>query len=314
MCARQPKVHSVQQSEVDLRRFLRRPIVAIALVVLCTATLLAGGGFTSSRAGADPTSTPVRYSGGPYVALGDSRASGSFFTPSPGYFGGCKRSALNYPTVVAALTLPRRFIDISCSGALAEHLYRVGQQTSGGYKPPQVWSVPSDAQVVTVSIGGNDMAWGRIVGPCNTSPFGDRHCRSNRGLAQLAINRIAVMENAVTPALAAIRRKAPHAQIIVVGIGGFMGSHGCWPLVPISDPDVRWLHGVFDRANRALARATAKIDGQFVDVNRASAGHDPCGLTSWYESSLSNRIAYPYHLNKSGSIGVAALVNGAIRR
>lgn len=305
----------MQHGELTSSRLPRRPFATITLVLLIAAALLGTGGFASPSAEAAPASaTPVRYSGGTYVALGDSRASGGFFTPTPGYFGGCKRSALNYPTVVAALTLPRRFVDVSCAGALSEQLYRVGQQTSGGYKPPQVWSVPADAQLVTVSIGGNDMAWGRIVGPCGIQPLGDRHCRSNRALAALANRRISIMEDAVTPALAAVRRKAPRAQIVVVGIGGFMGTHGCWPLVPISDPDVRWLNGVFVQANRALARATAKADGRFVDVNRASAGHDPCSLASWYESSLSNRIAYPYHLNKAGSIGVATLVNAAIRR
>ena len=172
-------------------------------MVLCTATLLAGGGFTSSRAGADPTSTPVRYSGGPYVALGDSRASGSFFTPTPGYFEGCKRSALNYPTVVAALTLPRRFIDASCAGAQSAHLYRAPQHTSGGTKPIQLHLVPRDAQLITVSIGGNDMKWGGIYALCTTAPLQDRRCRYSRHAEREVRARIARMDNRVTPALAA---------------------------------------------------------------------------------------------------------------
>ncbi|RPA10317.1 SGNH/GDSL hydrolase family protein [Gordonia sp. OPL2] len=264
---------------------------------------------------AAPAPTPVRYTGGPYVAMGDSRASGGFFTPTPDYFLGCKRSAFNYPTIVAALTLPRRFVDTSCAGAQAPDLYANGQHTNAGWKPPQVHLVPRDAQLITVSIGGNDMRWGAILGQCTTAPFTDRFCRSNRRLAAEVGWRVARMENRVTPALRAIRRKAPHAQIIVVGIGGFMGTHGCWPMVPISDPDVRWMNRVFDRAGDALRRATAKVDGTFVDANRLSAGHDPCNLiTPWYESALSNRIAYPYHINQAGAIAVAAMVNGVIRR
>ncbi|MGV9710755.1 SGNH/GDSL hydrolase family protein [Gordonia sp. NPDC003424] len=263
-----------------------------------------------------PLATPVRYANGPYVAMGDSRASGGFFTPTPDYFLGCKRSAFNYPTLVAAMTLPRQFIDTSCAGAVASNLYSSGQPTRFGTKPPQVWLVPRDAQVVTVSIGGNDMRWGAILGRCTTAPFTDRFCRSNRQLAAESRWRIGLMESRVTPALKAIRRKAPNAQIIVVGIGGFMGDHGCWPMVPISDPDVRWMNGVFDRANDALRRATNKVDGTFVDANRLSAGHDPCNFVNpWYESSLSNgSIAYPYHINQAGAIAIAMMVNGAIRR
>ena len=104
--------------------------------------------------------------------------------------------------------------------------------------------------------------------------------------------------------------------IISVGIGGFMGSHGCWPMVPISDPDVRWMNRVFDRAGDALRRATSTVGGTFIDANRRSAGHDPCNLIApWYESSLSNgSLAYPYHINQQGAVAIAAMVNGAIRR
>ncbi|GAA3725083.1 SGNH/GDSL hydrolase family protein [Gordonia hankookensis] len=278
------------------------------------ATVAALAGVVAAPpAQAAPDTTPVRYTNGTYVAMGDSRASGGFFTPTPDYFLGCKRSAANYPAIVALLALPRHFVDTSCAGAQAPNLYTAGQRTNAGYKPPQVRMVPRDAQVVSVSIGGNDMRWGALVGKCTTAPLTDRFCRTR--LNGEARWRIARMENRVTPALRAIRRQAPRAQIIVVGIGGFMGNHGCWPMVPISDPDVRWMNQVFNRAGDALRRAATKVDGTFVDANRLSAGHDPCNVISpWYESALSNRIAYPYHINQAGAIAVAAMVNGAIRR
>ncbi len=260
--------------------------------------------------------TPAAFTGGTYVALGDSRASGGFLTPTPGYFGGCKRSSFNYPSIVHTVTRAARFIDLSCAGAQAPNLWQSGQQTSGGYKPPQLNFVPRDAQLITVSIGGNDMRWGAVLVQCTVrNPIADRRCRSNRAVDGEARWRIARMENRVTPALAAIRRKAPRAQIIVVGIGGFIGNHGCWPLVPLSNPDAAYMNSVFARANQALARATAKVGGTFVDANARSAGHDPCNLVDpWYESALSNRIALPYHINQNGAIAVAAMVNGAIRR
>ncbi|MDL9938212.1 SGNH/GDSL hydrolase family protein [Gordonia sp. ABSL1-1] len=256
-----------------------------------------------------------RYTGGTYVAMGDSRASGAFFTLTPDYFLGCKRSALNYPLYVAAMTLPRGYVDTSCAGAKSANLYRQGQRTDLGRKAPQLYLVPRTAQLITVSIGGNDMRWGAILVQCTTAPFTDRRCRHNKRLAREVRARIGVMEGRVTPALAAIARKAPRAQIIVVGLGGFMGDHGCWPLVPISDPDTRYMRRVFDQANDALRRATAAVGGTFIDANRRSAGHDPCNLVSpWYESALSNTIAYPYHLNQAGALAIAMMINGAIRR
>ncbi|MCR5978605.1 SGNH/GDSL hydrolase family protein [Gordonia jinghuaiqii] len=284
-----------------------RVLTTVLITAFVTALLVA----TASPA----QSAPVRYTGGPYVALGDSRASGGFFTPTPGYFAGCKRSAFNYPTLVAAATLPRRFIDASCAGAQAAHLYQASQHTDGGPKTIQVHLVPRDAQLITVSIGGNDMRWAAVLGQCKTPAFTDRRCRHNRRLENEVRWRIELMENRVTPALKAIRKKAPRAQIIVVGLGGFIGFHGCWPLVPLSDPDARWMREVFNRANGALWRATTKVDGQFVDANRRSAGHDACNLINpWYESGLSNNIALPYHVNQAGAVAFAAMINGAIRR
>lgn len=286
----------------------------LVLTSMLLAVVLLTGLSTVVAPAAD--ATPARYTGGTYVAMGDSRASGGFFSPTPDYFLGCKRSAFNYPAIVAVMTLPRRFIDTSCAGAQAPDLYRTTQRTNRGTKPPQAHLVPRDAQVITVSIGGNDMRWGAILVHCNTTPLNDRRCRHNPRLENEVRWRIARMENRVRPALRAIRAKAPRAKIIVVGIGGFMGSHGCWPLVPISDPDVRWMNRVFDRAGDALRRATATVGGTFIDANRRSAGHDPCNLIApWYESSLSNgSLAYPYHINQQGAVAIAAMVNGAIRR
>ena len=120
---------------------------------------------------------------------------------------------------------------------------------------------------VTVSIGGNDMRWGAIFGQCRTPAFTDRRCRHNRALENEVQWRIELMENRVTPALRAIRNKAPRAQIIVVGLGGFIGFTGCWPLVPLSDPDARWMREVFNRANGALWRASTEVGGTFIDAN-----------------------------------------------
>ncbi|WP_168705027.1 SGNH/GDSL hydrolase family protein [Gordonia paraffinivorans] len=259
---------------------------------------------------------PVRYTGGPYIAMGDSRASGAFYSLNPAYFNGCKRSTLNYPRYVAMMTLPRHFVDTSCSGAQSVHLYRQPQHTPGGTKPIQLNSVPRDAQLITVSIGGNDMQWMAVLNQCKISrPFTDRRCRHSARLENEVRTRIQRMEDRVTPALSAISKKAPRAQIIVVGLGGFIGNNGCWPLVPLSDPDARWMRQVFNRANDALARATRKVEGTFVDANRGSAGHDACNVVNpWYESALSKKIALPYHVNQAGSLAIAMMVNNAIRR
>ncbi|MEO9330459.1 SGNH/GDSL hydrolase family protein [Gordonia sp. B21] len=289
------------------RRGLR--VLATVLISVFVTVLVAATGSSAQAA-------PVRYTGGPYVAMGDSRASGAFYSLNPAYFNGCKRSTLNYPRYVAMMTMPRQFIDTSCSGAQSVHLYRQPQHTPGGTKPVQLNAVPRDAQLITVSIGGNDMQWMAVLNQCKISrPFTDRRCRHSARLENEVQRRIQRMEDRVTPAFRAIREKAPKAQIIVVGLGGFIGNTGCWPLVPLSDPDARFMRNVFHRANAALARATRKVEGTFVDANRGSAGHDACNVVNpWYESALSKKVALPYHVNQAGSLAIAMMVNGVIRR
>ncbi len=172
-----------------------RPLVAVLITAFVTA-------LVAATASPPAQAAPVRYTGGPpYVAMGDSRASGGFFTPTPGYFDGCKRSALNYPKYVAAMTLPRRFVDTSCAGAQSAHLYRAAQHTPpGGAKTAQLNLVPRDAQLITVSIGGNDMQWAAILSQCKIrQPLTDRNCRHNPRLENEVRWRVQRMEDRVTP-------------------------------------------------------------------------------------------------------------------
>src|SRR5215207_1744984 len=117
---------------------VRRPA---ACVLAALAFLLVGG---PSTAGAH---SPIRY-----VALGDSYSAASgVLPPDPTAPPQCLRSTGNYPHVVAAAT-GAQLTDVTCGGAdTADYVEPQYQGVA-----PQLDAVGADAELITMTIGGND--------------------------------------------------------------------------------------------------------------------------------------------------------------
>ena len=99
-----------------------------------------------------------------YVALGDSYAAmGSVL---PGRWSGgppqCIRTADSYPSVLAESLRPTEFVDATCAGAVTGHLWG----PRDGIVPPQFDALRSDTDLVTLSIGGNDVGFAEVVATC----------------------------------------------------------------------------------------------------------------------------------------------------
>lgn len=296
-----------------MRRCL--PIALTALVL--GASALAGSAVPAQAAPTSRSAAEVaRYTGGPYVAMGDSRAAGTHRTPSLGYYLGCLRSADSYPEILRAKLRPRSFTDTSCAGATSPNLWSTPQRTPTYPRPPQVEQIPAGAQLLTISIGGNDMGWPAILGKCLTgSRADDKKCRESVDLADLVDRRLAKMDRATSAALAAIRKAQPRAQIVMVGIGGFIGERGCFPAVPLSDGDAVWMRSIFDRANKTLRSVAESVDGSFIDVQNLSEGRDACNTTApWYEGQTNADGTLKWHFNHAGSTEIARLIERVIVR
>lgn len=293
----------------------RRLPAALAVTLLATATLVVGPAAPAAAA-PEGLSTVRPYTGGAYVAMGDSRASGTHRTPTLGYYLGCLRSADSYPEILRARLAPRTFTDVSCAGATSANLWSTPQPTRIYTRQPQIQRVPAGAQLLTISIGGNDMQWGPILAKCLIDRAGaDRRCRSDATLAARVTSRIAVMQRETSAALAAVRAKQPQAQIVMVGLGGFIGQRGCYPTVPLPDGDAAWMRGVFARANTVLRAVAESVDGSFIDVQNLSEGKDACNRSgAWYEGQTNEKGTLKWHFNHQGSTEIARLIERVIIR
>jgi hypothetical protein len=272
---------------------------ALALVVVALTLLGATAGASAAT----------------YTALGDSYAAGPLIPNQSLNPLGCLRSDHNYAHLTAAakgLTLT----DVSCSGATTNDMTEA-QNVEPGPNPPQFNGLNASTNVVSVTIGGNDIGFTEIIESCITyNPF-STPCKNKYapgGHDQLA-ERIANAAPKVAAVLQGIHALAPNARVFVVNYPDILPSgSGCWPTIPLSFGDVPYLHATEERLNAMLATAAATNGATLVDWYTPSIGHDACkgSSTRWVEPLIPGELSAPVHPNKAGMAGAAVALEAAI--
>ncbi|WNY34958.1 SGNH/GDSL hydrolase family protein [Curtobacterium flaccumfaciens] len=151
-----------------LRRTNALLITSGVLTAAALAVGAAGPVSAANAAGTAPTQSVAAASGGNYVALGDSYAGGFGVAPySSGPAAGCFQSTTDYPHQVAA-SLGLQLDDRACAGATTGNISRVAQKTGAGSAtaPVQADALSKNTDVVTVSIGGNDLGFAGVIANC----------------------------------------------------------------------------------------------------------------------------------------------------
>ncbi len=274
-----------------------------------------------------------------YVALGDSWSADVVIADLGGLPDSthapidCAQSRVNYPKLVArALAVPT-FRDATCGSATTDDFYE--PQTglpAGGTNPAQFDRLTRTTDLVTVGIGGNDAGFaGAAVScinllPTNTTafetlrlpvgipfvgsgvPIGGCKERFVRDGRDLLAERIAASEIKLVNALKEIHRRSPRARILMVDYLDGIPVKGCYPLVPITDTDMAYLHVTFGRLNAMVERAAARGGAEFVDTFADSHGRDVCQAphVRYVEGlgilSLNGpAVAAPAHPNSAGA-------------
>lgn len=252
---------------------------------------------------------------GHYVGLGDSFASGPFVQPQRLDPLGCLRSARNYAGLIAQQLDVAEFTDMSCGMATTEHM-TTAQPVPLGSNRPQFDALRPDTDLVTVTIGGNDMGFTDIVMTCGelsmTDPLGnpcERHATADG--SDRYHERIRETEPKVAAVLQGIQQRAPDATVVLVSYLRILPPEGgCWPVVPISRGDVPYLDGVQQELNTMLARQAQAQGTMFVDAYEPSLGRDTCQPPGvrWVEGMVPTSVAWPVHPNAEGMRAVADFI------
>ena len=300
-----------------------------ALLLLLAATALAACGCSTADPEGQPAppaeTRPPRTPAQPeltYVALGDS------FTAAPGLTGsdspdGCLRSSENYPSLVAEgleADFDVELTDRSCSAADTTSL--TGEQMIGrAALPPQLDALDRSTDLVTLSIGGNDLGvFLRLVGGCvalaQQDPRGSPCRDAAAGEGDLLGGAQPLIEQRLVEAVTEIKQRAPRAQVLLVGYPQLApASGGCPELLPLAAGDVSFAREVNKTLTDNLARTARRTGTTYVDVWSASAGHDICSGQPWVSGRGGQPGgAIPYHPLPAGQRAVAELVVAAVER
>ena len=247
-----------------------------------------------------------------YTALGDSFAAGPLI-PNPLAPLGCLKSSNNYGRIAQRTLAFAEYRDATCSGARTDHMTAPQNVSPGGPNPPQLNSLSADTQLVTLTIGGNDIGFSDLAQDCVTvlpfgSPCRDRYTRGGDQITA-RINAAAPKVDAV---LDGIRARSPGAKVLVVNYSAIFphSGNGCWPKMPVAPADVRWLREKHVQLNAMLAQQAAANGAVIVDVYSASVGRDACAGsgTRWVEPYVPGNAAAPLHPNLRGMQAMAAMV------
>ena len=244
--------------------------------------------------------------GSKYVALGSSFAAG------PGVenqLGNCGRSDSNYANLVAnALNL--ELTDVSCNGATTDNIIDTPQNGAA----PQIEAVTADTQLVTVTIGGNDIRYTASTFACAGTAASER-CTVN--LDQAAINQVvrqlpAKLTNTVT----AIKDRAPQATIVIVTCPRVFlpDAEDCGEL-ELSPEDTAYLAYLGTALEAAFVSVAASQQVLIADSYPGAAGHGPCQMPAserWVNGATVLENGIRYHPTAAGHREMARLVLAAL--
>lgn len=209
-----------------------------------------------------------------YVALGDSYAAGQAVD--------CTRTASSYPMRLDALHRVDLVEDVACASATTETV--VGSQLG---------ALSSDVDLVTVSVGANDLGLAPVTAACSTDPSSTACAIA----VDAATQELAALGPDLVATYAAIAAAAPNATILVTG----------YPLLVSSGP----VASAEALLNSVIEGAVATVAATGVDIRYVPVSfkhHTIDSPNPWFVTSGANA----FHPNRKGDAAIARAVAHAL--
>jgi lysophospholipase L1-like esterase len=261
-------------------------------------------------------SSPTR--GLNYVALGDSFSSGiglgASVNGAPAF---CERTVDNFPHTIAT-DLGMTLTDATCSGATTANVIATPLKYGKEVAQPQSQKLTRYTDVVTISIGGNDLGFTDVTRSCvalsATGPLllsSDATCKSvyvkngddemQKRLDGVVVNGTSTRASGLDAAFADIRKKAPNAKVFVVGYPTIMPNasnipaDGCFAsklsgasldtlfaddIFPFTTIDTEYLNSVESALDRVTHEAATRAGFSYVSNFAGTAAHSACAPTA----------------------------------
>jgi lysophospholipase L1-like esterase len=269
------------------------------------------------------------------VALGSSFAAGPSITPQT--HAAARRSSNNYASLLSRGIPGSKLTDLSASGATLLNVLNEPQETLLATLPPQLDGLPSDADIVTLTAGGNDLGYSAgMIGDAAKLTVDDKELlgmmlegmglkkdavqdsNSNGGATGVSKEEVAARFIAV---IDAIKTRAPKARIFLVEYISIFGPDTVLADdQPLGEERVAFYRssaGDLKEAYRAAAEARKDVGVEVVRVADLSEKEHALGsrepwVTGFTVEGLMGGGA-PFHPNAEGHRGVAAVLGERVR-
>lgn len=233
-----------------------------------------------------------------YVALGDSYSSG---TGTREYYDStCERSHYSYAKIIDAERANTDVVLAACGGAKTTDVLN-----------SQVSSLTTATKWVSITIGGNDAGFSRVITEC-AKPWWAADCNAEIDKAQAYINN--TLPGQLESVNNEIRRRAPYATVIPLSYPRLFMGEDCNAGTYFSSAEMTRLNATADLLRDKIRTAAADAGSQFSfrDAIAPFVGHAVCSSSEWV-NGLSNPTSESYHPNRYGHrYGYVSLVRAVI--
>jgi lysophospholipase L1-like esterase len=248
-----------------------------------------------------------------YAIVGDSYSSGqgagNYDPGTDTTSDQCHRTANSFGRQYAAgppvVYAPADVAQPACSGATIANLTTTGQFG----EPAQISQIPPTANLVTVTIGGNDAGFAGVLARCVLLlSCEDYYTQDDANNLDVAIDSLATP---LTNAYEAVRAQAPHARIVVLTYPGILTPpgpvSGCAGELGMSSSDISWLIEETEHLDDVISDAAAAAGVEVLDERDAFVGHEICSSTPWVNGlQILSDFSDSFHPNTLGYAQEAA--------
>lgn len=215
-----------------------------------------------------------------YAALGDSFSAG---VGASGQSGSCSRSNNSYAPLWAAQNSPASFQFLACNSA-----------TTDDVRNTQIPALSSGADLVSITVGGNDTGFSSTLITCWTVTDSACIAKINEGKAYVANT----LPGKLDATYAAIRAKAPGARVVVLSYPKLYATPatGC-TLSAAKREAINDGGRVLDEMIEQRAEAAGFV---YSEVRDDFAGHEVCSSQPYINGVTLIPAQNSYHPNNSG--------------
>ena len=225
------------------------------------------------------------------------------------------RSARNYPHLLAE-ELGAQLTDLTVSGATTATILSKAQRTLRGARfAPQIDGVPADADLATVTIGGNDLKY--MAGMIGTSVVGQlRRLPFVGGPMSSVLAHISVphpeaadfehVADGIVAIIEQLRARAPHVRVVLVDYLTVFGPDARPGTdVPLRRIEIEHFRSIGESLAGSYAAAAKVTGADLVKISALSERHGLGSSEPWLVGFRHNGGAAPYHPNALGMQAMA---------